>query len=172
MNDCPFISTLVANQKKRMSEEELNRLRDSLDSLSQDMEKTKQEIYKRNETFGCISEVRYLVNFIQSIYEVISKFPNTRLLSSTKNIIYHIEQVVPIDINLQKFKEYSNYITILDGLEQDKQIYLDKLESIKRSSSTAEKLKEKIKDLYNQIDKLSRKKNKKLDQIVRIILSV
>lgn len=165
MNDCPFISTLVANQKKRMSEEELNRLRDSLDSLSQDMEKTKQEIYKRNETFGCISEVRYLVNFIQSIYEVISKFPNTRLLSSTKNIIYHIEQVVPIDINLQKFKEYSNYITILDGLEQDKQIYLDKLESIKRSSSTAEKLKEKIKDLYNQIDKLSRKKNKKLDEI-------
>lgn len=173
MDDCPFIRTIVLARKSMLSDEEFNRLIGLRDDLITTIQETKIAIEKQNNLLACIAEIRYIYQYITSMYGIIKKFPNTERLSSIKEISHHINSVLPININISRYREYTNYITAISAIKEDLsslQSKLDKILSASKTSivlqNTIEKLSAELKDISNSkltlLGQLSDVKNRKL----------
>ena len=165
IEDCPFITSIVAAQKAILPPDKAKMLEDKKVDLLNQINEVKIEAEKQRQTASCISEVRYLVQFINSMYQIISKFPNTRYLTTIKEIYYHIMQTIPIDIDLDKYKEFSNYISIISGLKADIKVLEKKLEKLTETSKTAAILKNNLERFNKDLEKVLRDKSHVLARI-------
>jgi energy-coupling factor transporter ATP-binding protein EcfA2/DNA-binding ferritin-like protein len=165
INDCPFITTIVKAKQSMFNDEALKKLEQQRDSTLDKIDQVRIEYERQKQTAGCIAEVRFLVQYIKDMYDLISKFPSTRYLSSLTDIIYHIRELVPIDIDLDKFKEYANYINIIAGLKHDRRILNDKLDKIAATTKTSIILKNNLEKFNEQLETIGRAKVRILAKI-------
>jgi len=163
IDDCPFISTLVENKSKLLEPSKIKNLTNKRDELILDIEHARQTLEKQAVTSSCIREVRELFSYIKGFYYLISKFPNTEFLSDTNSLSTHVVECIPIDIDLTKFREYSNYIEYLNALKQDQEVLKDQLQKYEKSISVSESLKEKIDTLFHRLEDILEKKSVLLD---------
>lgn len=117
--NCPFIKDIVIAQNLFISEfEKIDKYDKAIAENELNIMKLEKELVDINQTINCILEIINIGKYLDSITNIdslLNKFP----ISNTKYdnkwvIIYHcIENGLPIDIDINKYREYTNNLTII-----------------------------------------------------------
>ena len=162
-DSCPFIATLVQNQKKILSKHMLEELESRRDNIIQSI----SDINKKIESIGrekqCYSEIKYILQYTSSMANLISKFIQEEL--TEQNIRFHIERSIPLKADLDKYIEYSNYITIISNLKKDKTVLTEQVKELESHYEKSMSLKKEMDFLNKNLEKITDKKLKLLEQI-------
>ena len=97
--------------------EELESRRDNIIQSISDINK-KIEMMAREKQ--CYSEIKYILQYTSSMSSLISRFLQEDL--TQQSLEFHIKRALPLKANLDKYIEYSNYITIISNLKKDKTV--------------------------------------------------
>lgn len=153
-DDCPLTHSIRESRKGMVSKEVLESMEAKRDDLISSINDLKIKSEKFKITLSAVNEVKFLVQYIESMYKIISKFPNTSSLSSIKNISHHILNTVPININIEKYKEYSNYISLISGLNDDILSLKERKKKIESSSKTSMMLRSNLDRFHKDLDEI------------------
>ena len=155
LNDCPFINSIVSARQSMISSEQLEKLKGQRDELISSIQLTEEEIEKQNNLASCISEIKYIVNYVSSLVSIVSKFPNTEKIGSIQSIVFCILNVSPLPIDISKYVEYSDYITRISSCEKDIRSLNERLEKLKNSNKESFALQRSIEMLASNLKEVT-----------------
>ena len=166
MNDCPFIISIVESKNMMMSMESYNQLLAEKDILLSELSDTRDLLYKQEQILKCISDIKFIYNYISSMRKLLLKFPNTKnFLDSESTIIDHIINIRPIKLNLKLYREYTNYITMISSAKNDILQYQDKIDKMTNSNKESMNLQLIIDSKNHELEELTNTKQILLDKL-------
>lgn len=157
-HDCPFIISIVKAQESKMPSAQLQTLYDTRDEIIRLIEENKKRIIKQDRLMQCIYQVRELVTYITSMSRLILKFPNTQKIKNTKHIIDCIENASYLDININQYREYTNYIILISSIKRDITSYEEKLQKLTNSNKESLFLQRSIEEKTANLGRVSQQK--------------
>lgn len=162
-DSCPFIATLVSNQKKIISKQMLEELESRRDNIIQSISDINKKIEMMAREKQCYSEIKYILQYTSSMSSLISRFLQEDL--TQQSLEFHIKRALPLKANLDKYIEYSNYITIISNLKKDKSALEEQVKDLESHYEKIMSLKKEIDFLNKNLEKVTDKKLKLLEKI-------
>lgn len=166
VNQCPIVKVLL--QKTFIPSDEYSKLEKSIKTISDYIVELEEEKDTLTRVYKCVDTIRSLISYIQNIYSIISKFPNTDKLSNTRSILQSIESILPINIDLSKYKEYRNYITCISSTKNDIESIQSEIDKIINSSTESMAIRERLKSLTVNLQELLDSKVTLSNQITNV----
>lgn len=163
MNECPAIKILL--NKKFIPAEKYKYIKDNIQFIGEYIKELEKERDELSLIYKCKDEIKSLINYIETVYKVICKFPGTDRLSSMKSIISSIESILPINIDLSKYREYMNYITAISSTKKDIESMQNKLDEMMYANTTSISIKQKLELLVANLQEVMDSKSTLLAQI-------
>ena len=158
INDCPFINTIVQSKNLMLSDDDYNNLLYELNELSKNLEICNKLMQQQNDVLKCISTVKFIYNYILSMKGILKKFPNTNIIDNSNSIIHCIKNSIRINLNLDLYKEYTNYISLISNCKNDIESYKEKIKMMSNSNKESWKLQQTIELKNNELQDLINKK--------------
>lgn len=140
INDCPFITTIVNSKKLILKDIEYQKLINKLNELVENLEMAEKLFEKQNLILKCISDIKFIYNYILSMKNLLKKFPNTNIIDSESHILHCIKHSIKINLNLDLYREYTNYISLISHCKNDITSYEQKIEMMTNSNKESWKL--------------------------------
>ena len=157
-HDCPFIISIVKANESKLPSEQLQQLYGERDELIRLIEDTKIRLQKQNRLTKCIYQVRELVNLILSMSRLLLKFPHTEKIKNVKHIIDCITNVTYLDLNIDQYREYKNYITLISSIKGDILSYEEKINVMNNHIKESFIMKRNIEDKTNHLQAIRQQK--------------
>ena len=172
ITDCPFISTIVKAKQDLLSDKAKQELIDGIAELNQFIENYNNLKDEQEEFFRCYDDISEVVNKMRIGNLSLERFFGRPPFSKIEECLDPIVRAIPLPIDLETYREYTNYISLLNGLRADKKVLEDaiayhssisgesrayKEELVKKNEKLHEILDNKSKYLY-QIKELDNKK--------------
>lgn len=151
-DDCPLSESVRSIRKGMISKDALLALENKKEELLSSIEDLKQRSDRYKTISSAITDIKFLFQLCD--YGTLFKFPNTQFLSSTKNISHHILNVIPIKIDIEKYREYSNYISLISGLKEDISALQEQRKKIESSNKTSIILRNNLDRLHSDLDEI------------------
>ena len=151
-DDCPLSESVRSIRKGMISKEALLALENKKEELLSSIEDLRQRSDRYKTISSAINDIKFLFQLCD--YGTLLKFPNTQFLSSTKNISHHILNVIPIKIDIEKYREYSNYISLISGLKEDISALQEQKKKIESSNKTSIILRNNLDRLHIDLDEI------------------
>lgn len=151
-DDCPLSESVRSIRKGMISKEALLALENKKEELLSSIEDLKQRSDRYKTISSAITDIKFLFQLCD--YGTLFKFPNTNSLSSVKAISHHILNVIPIKIDIEKYREYSNYISLISGLKEDISALQDQRKKIESSNKTSIILRNNLDRLHTDLDEI------------------
>lgn len=158
INDCPFITTIVKSKNLLLSEKEYQNLTNELNELLNNLELAEKSVERQQYVLRCISDVKFIYNYIISMRNLLKKFPNTDIIDSSSHILHCIKNSIRINLNLELYKEYTNYISLIKYAKEDIKSYEEKIQKMNNSNKESWKLQQTIELKNNELQELITKK--------------
>lgn len=158
INDCPFINTIVKSKNLILSDKDYNQLISELDELIKNLDMSEKLMIKQNNVIKCISDIKFIYNYMISMKTLLKKFPNTNVIDSSQHILHCIQNSIRINLNLDLYKEYTNYISLISNCKNDILSYEEKIKTMTNSSKESWKLQQTIELKNNELQNLINKK--------------
>lgn len=163
MNECPAIKILL--NKKFIPAEKYKYIKNNIQFIGDYIKELEKERDELSLIYKCKDEIKSLINYIETVYKVICKFPGTDRLSSMKSIISSIESILPINIDLSKYREYMNYITAISSTKKDIESMQNKLDEMMYANTASISIKQKLELLVANLQEVMDSKSTLLAQI-------
>ena len=154
MNDCSFINYIVSAKNRLIPEEEYNKLLTKAEEINNSISEAQELMTHQNTILQCITDIKHTLEYINSVSKLILKFPNTQNISSISHIINCIVNVTPIDIDISKYREYTNYITLINLCNKDIINYKEKINSLTNANRETWLLQKSIEEDNSELSKL------------------
>lgn len=158
INDCPFITTIVNSKNLMLSERDYQHLIDKLNELINSLHAAEDAAEEQANIVKCISDIKFIYNYILSMKNILNKFPNTDKINSSSHIIHCIQNSIQINLNLDLYKEYTNYISLISHCKTDIKLYEEKIQIMLNSSKESWKLQQTIELKNNELENIVNKK--------------
>lgn len=168
LDDCPFINSIISKRKNLLDDSKYQLILDKKESLINSIKQYQNEQEKEISLITCISSMNSIVKNISNIYSLLSKFPDTEILSSKKKILNCIVECVKINLNTSIYYQNSNYITLISSTKKDINLLKEKLEKMETASTTSVILKDNISKLYSDITQLLKFKSSLIAKLENI----
>lgn len=154
LDDCPFITSIVQSRNQMVSIDDYNRLVTNRDSLISSLEEATKMMEKQSILSRCISDIKYIIKLIESARTLLTKFPNTDILSNNTHIIDCLIHTKSIKLDISKYKEYTNYITLISTTQKDIEAYKEKIKTLMNSSKESWQLQQLIEKESNELNEI------------------
>ena len=151
-DDCPLSESVRSIRKGMISKDALLALENKKEELLSSIEDLKQRSDRYKTISSAITDIKFLFQLCD--YGTLFKFPNTQFLSSAKNVSHHILNVIPIKIDIEKYREYSNYISLISGLKEDISTLQEQRKKIESSNKTSIILRNNLDRLHADLDEI------------------
>lgn len=163
MNDCPAIKILL--KKEVISQQEYRKLTNSIKTIKDYISELEEEKDRMIMIYKCSDEIKSLINYIQSMYKIICKFPNTDIFKDYKSILHSIESLIPININLEEYREYMNYIDAICVTTENIKAFTEVVDKMMSSNVESIVIKQQLENLNSNLQEVMNSKSTLLDQI-------
>ena len=164
VSSCPFFKEYFYVKTVAMTEQEFDNLLSKLEEVKDSLERLDKYQIECKMVLACKEQYQNIISIISPILKSLSYFvPNITL----EGLKYNIIHVVKIDLDISKYQEYSNYISIIQSSKEDikrLQSELDRIGSNKESIS----IEVTLTKLYEDMETVLKNKNDvflKLDNI-------
>ena len=152
-HDCPFITSIVESKELLMTKESYDALINELSEITHNLENALKLQEKQSLIKACKIEIEQLLLYMKNANKILIKFPNTRGVLNEKKLIHSIVNSSPINLNFNKYREHSNYITMITSYKKDIETYKEKIDSMVNSDKNAMKLQINIESLLKELNK-------------------
>jgi DNA repair exonuclease SbcCD ATPase subunit len=137
----------------------------SRDEITHLIEQNTEYDENQSKMIQCMNDIESLTNFISSCSGLFDKFFGKKYFKSTEDIYHLIRNSLSININIQKYVEYTNYINILNGLKEDKKSLEDLIDQYKDFSKNQSIHLNQYQKLKEKLDTLLEKKRELLTKV-------
>lgn len=151
-SDCPFIKDIVESRDRLYGMTPANKLSDEINDILQNIETAKQMAESQQLKIQCLSDMRSIFEYIQSMKRIIRKFPGTEYLDSKGNLYHNIEMGLILHFDsIEKYQEFKNMSAIISALEEDLHSYEEAKNKLLSANTELRLLQEKIDDNLSKI---------------------
>lgn len=154
LEDCPFINSLVRDRNSMMSNEQYEEAKKTREELISSLDDAKKMLREQDELISCVHQVRDIVKYISSLSKLLRKFPNTENVLDTKHIIDCIVGLVPLDINVSAYKEYTNYVNLISSTSADILSLREKISSLTNQNKESWTLQRSVEEKSTKLTEL------------------
>ena len=165
-SDCPFIKDIVESKDKLSNKISASKLSIEIDDILQNIETAKQMAESQQLKMQCLSDMRSIFEYIQSMKKIIRKFPGTEYLDRKENLYHNIEMGLILQFDsIDKYQEFKNMSIIVSALEEDLHSYEEAKTKLIAANTELRLIQEKI---DNNLSKLSDIRDSKLSVLAEI----
>ena len=165
-SDCPFIKDIVEAKDRLYSTTPASKLSNEINDILQNIETAKQMAEVQQLKNQCLSDMRSIFEYIQSMKRIIRKFPGTEYLDHKENLYHNIEMGLSLHFDsINKYQEFKNISAIVSALEEDLHSYEEAKNKLIAANTELRLIQEKI---DNNLSKLSDIKDSKLSILAEI----
>ena len=165
-SDCPFIKDIVEAKDRLYSTTPISKLSSEINDILQNIETAKQMAEAQQLKNQCLSDMRSIFEYIQSMKRIIRKFPGTEYLDSKENLYHNIEMGMVLHFDsINKYQEFKNVSAIVSALEEDLHSYEEAKNKLIAANTELRLIQEKI---DNNLSKLSDIRDSKLSVLAEI----
>lgn len=151
-SDCPFIKDIIESRDRLYGRTPANKLSDEINDILQNIETAKQMAESQQLKIQCLSDMRSIFEYIQSMKRIIRKFPGTEYLNSKENLYHNIEMGLILHFDsIEKYQEFKNMSAIISALEEDLHSYEEAKNKLLSANTELRLLQEKIDDNLSKI---------------------
>ena len=144
-SDCPFIKDIVEAKNLLKSRQSLYSLSTKINSTLDAIESAKNLAEENMMKTQCLYEMKSILEYIQSMSNIIRKFPGTESLDSINTLYHNIEYGIRLNFeSVDKYQEFKNISTIVSALEDDLHSYESAKEKLISANAEIRILQEKI----------------------------
>lgn len=165
IKDCPFIANIVKAQKNLLSDKEKDEILKKIkefQELSLKYEKMKEE---QEQLFSCYDAINDIVQNMRIGNDVLERFFGKPLFTKIEDCIGPITRDIGLTIDLDKYREYTNYISLLTGLKADKEVLEQAIRQHSSISGESRVYKNALNEKKEKLHKILDSKAKYLGEI-------
>lgn len=164
MKDCPFINDIIKAKLDLISEQEYT----SLSNQLLDTESAIEDLKKLTIFNGSVTQCRYGIKTIYTTYNAIANDVNRylylfypqvkRYISIDEMINYSVENLITLNVDIDSYREYGTFITIIQSIEKDIESVNKEIDRIESSSSESIALKTLIEKHTSDLEEIQTSK--------------
>lgn len=118
-NICPFVKDIFNAQKSKLSDEDKGKLLEKRDKIISSINLAMEEFDRHQSISSCISEIKSILASILSVRNVLVKFKELNKPELKEDLVTSLKHNYPISIDVDKYREHSNYITAIQSTTID-----------------------------------------------------
>lgn len=155
LNSCPFIEDIIRSKKLFIGSDNYNNLIYNLENIENNLKEI-DDIQKKNQLIlDCREKYNNILSIISPIIKPLSYFISNITLESLK---YNFIHLIKLDIDIESYQEYSNYISLIQSTNEDINRLRDDIEKL-NSDKEFMTLKISIQKLQNDLETLLKNKS-------------
>lgn len=168
LHDCPFISSIMKAKTKLLSDEKVKALKAEINELKKFIAEYMKLKESQQEELECEEAVYAIYQLIQTNSYILKKFLGKHGewigdAKATKHIIYTVEEVGAF--SMDEYREYENYITIINHLKIDKEVVKQAIDQAERVSKDSRVYQQTYSRLQKNLERVLDSKQKMMKEI-------